>query len=77
MEVACNLAPFGAASNNNLNPIMESGVEDHEENNVKVIVDDNDAIVKSASDIEENQQSCAKVVQNGNQETNGNVQQNR
>ena len=23
MEVACNLAPFAAASNNNLNPIME------------------------------------------------------
>ena len=27
MEVACNLAPFGAASNNNLNPIIEDTLE--------------------------------------------------
>ena len=27
MEVACNLAPFGAASNNNLNPIIEDTIE--------------------------------------------------
>ena len=27
MEVACNMAPFAAASNANLNPIMEHSIE--------------------------------------------------
>ena len=28
MEVACNMVPFAAASNNNLNPILEDVDED-------------------------------------------------
>ena len=45
MEVACNMVPFAAASNNNLNPIIENieaelSAENGELNNsAKVVID--------------------------------------
>ena len=63
MEVACNLAPFGAASNNNLNPILENNTVDEMNNieeNALISIENANANANGAS---------AKV-------TNDNVRQN-
>lgn len=66
MEVACNLAPFAAASNNNLNPIvLQNDIMD--ENNDMQVVDNRSTSAKSVS-----QQNHHL---NNTTETNGNLQQ--
>ena len=54
MEVACNMAPFAAASNNNLNPILE---------------DAEDAMVEPSSQIPDNN-SAKLVQSSSHHETN-------
>ena len=82
MEVACNLAPFGAASNNNLNPIMEDTLElessddSHNGEEIPTVLQDQNG---SSPVIPDNGNSNVKLVQhhtNNHDETNGNhVQQ--
>ena len=55
MEVACNMAPFAAASNNNLNPILEDAEDAMVEEPSSQIPDNNSAkLVQSSSHHESN-----------------------
>ena len=67
MEVACNMAPFAAASNNNLNPILEDVDEDHV---IEDVVQHSSS--SSPSPIQDN--SSAKLVQSSSHHESSDIQ---
>lgn len=73
MEVACNLAPFGVSSNNNLIPILESETAALESESSDFDNNEEMPILKQCQTVVPDNCNSAKLVPNGtNDETNGN-----
>ena len=66
MEVACNMVPFAAASNNNLNPILEDVDED--------IIEDVVQHSSSASPSPIQDNNSAKLVQSSSHHESSDIQ---